>query len=314
MTASDDRSAERRGGLNRPRGEADTTRAERRIGWACVVGVMAIWVGFQITGRVAARSPLTAWDVGALRYAGAALAVLPILALRGLPRFAPHRLAAILATAGIGFPLFAYAGFTMAPAAHAAVIMSAGLPVATSLLAWLLLRERPSPTRLASLLGIVAGALLLAFEAGTVMPGAWRGDLCYAAAASCWAAYTLLVRRWRLPALESTLAVGLYAGLLYLPVWWLLLPSAIGSASLATMLVPVAYHGVLAAVVAGLLYTRSVAALGPGPITLSAGAVPALVAVAAWLLLGEGLGPAGIAGVLLACAALVWGVVAARGA
>lgn len=284
----------------------------RRLGWFCTIAVVLIWVGFQLTGRVAARSPLTAWDVGALRYVGAFLAVLPILALRGLPRMAPHRLAAVVATAGIGFPLCAYAGFTLAPAAHAAVIMSAGLPIATSLLAWLFLREVPSRARLISLGGVLAGALLLAFEAGPAMSGAWRGDICYAGAAFSWAAYTLLVRRWRLPALEATLAVGLYAALIYLPVWWLLLPSAVAEASLGIMLVPVFYHGVLAAVVAGLFYTRSVTILGPGPITLSAGTVPALVAVLAWLLLDEQLGPAGIAGVAFASAGLVWGVVAAR--
>lgn len=304
---------DRREGLNRLSGETDAALArERRIGWLCALAVVLIWVGFQITGRVAARSPLTAWDVGAMRYLGAFLAVLPILALRGLPRMAPHRLAAVVATAGIAFPLSAYAGFTLAPAAHAAVIMSAGLPVATSLLAWIFLREVPSPARLISLGGVLAGVLLLAFEAGPALPGAWRGDLCYAAAAFSWAAYTLLVRRWRLPALEATLAVGLYAALVYLPVWWLLLPSATAEASLGAMLVPAVYHGALAAVVAGLFYTRSVAALGPGPITLSAGAVPALVAVSAWVLLGEELGPAGIAGVGLACAGLVWGVAAAR--
>ncbi|HEY4251529.1 MAG TPA: DMT family transporter [Roseomonas sp.] len=309
MTTPDDRSAGRREGLNRPR---DAYLRERRIGWFCAAAVVLIWVGFQITGRIAARSPLTAWDVSAMRYVGAFLAVLPILALRGLPRMAPHRLAAVVATAGIGFPLCAYTGFTLAPAAHAAVIMSAGLPVATSLLAWLFLREAPGRARLVSLGAVVAGALLLGLEAGPARPGAWQGDLCYAGAAFSWAAYTLLVRRWRLPALEATLAVGLYAAMAYLPVWWLLLPSATGQASLGALLVPMLYHGALAAVVAGLFYTRSVAALGPGPITLSAGAVPALVAIAAWLVLDEELGPAGIAGVTSACAGLVWGVAAAR--
>lgn len=285
---------------------------DRRIGWAAALGVLAIWVGFQLVGRTAVRHDLTPWDLGALRYAGAALIALPIAWRVGLPLLPAHRFAAVMATAGLGFPLSAYLGFAHAPAAHGAVIMSAGLPVATTILAWALLREAPGGWRLASLAAVLAAALLLAADGRASPPGAWVGDLFYATASFCWAGYTLLVRRWRLPALGTTLLIALAGAPLFLPVWWLALPSGLAAAPPSQVLFQMAYHGMLASVIAGFLYTTAVARIGPGPTTLIGALVPGLVALTAWPLLGEPLGLPGMAGVALAMGGMALGVLRAR--
>lgn len=145
---------------------------DRRIGWAAALGVLSVWVGFQLVGRIAVKQELTPWDVGALRYVGAFLLAAPLAWHFGLPRLAPRRLAAVVATAGFGFPLLAYHGFAHAPAAHGALIMSAGLPVATTILAWALFREAPGRRRLASLAAVTLAALLLAFDGRASPPGA----------------------------------------------------------------------------------------------------------------------------------------------
>jgi len=72
------------------------------------------------------------------------------------------------------------------------------------------------------------------------------------------------------------------------------------------------YQGVLAVVVAGFLFTRALGALGPTALTTITAVVPALTALAAWPLLGEALGPGGLAGVGLVTAAMLIGVVRAR--
>jgi drug/metabolite transporter (DMT)-like permease len=84
--------------------------------------------------RLTTRQALTPWDVAALRFAGAFVTVLPFVLWRGPPRIPPRRLPAVLAFAGLGFPLCAYAGYRWAPAADGATMMAAGLPVATALL------------------------------------------------------------------------------------------------------------------------------------------------------------------------------------
>ncbi len=292
--------------------EPAASARDLRIGWAAAFGVLAVWVGFQLIGRVAARQDFTPWDVGALRYGGAFLLALPLAWHFGLPRIAPLRLVAVMAVAGFGFPLCAYFGFAHAPAAHGAVIMSAGLPLATTLLGWAWFGDVPGRRRVASLAAVILAALLLAFDGTASPPGAWIGDLFYASASLCWAAYTLLVRQWRLPALGTTLTIALAGAPVFLPLWWMLLPSRMESAPVSAILVQVAYQGFLSSVIAGVLYTTAVARIGPASTTLIGALVPGLVSVAAWPLLGEPLGVLGTAGVVLAMAGMALGVTRAR--
>lgn len=292
--------------------EPATAARDLRIGWAAALGVLAIWVGFQLIGRVATRQDFTPWDVAALRYAGAFLLAVPLAWHFGLPRIAALRLVAVMAVAGFGFPLFAYFGFAHAPAAHGAVIMSAGLPLATTLLAWAWFGEVPGRRRLACLGAVVLAALLLALDGKASPPGTWIGDLFYASASLCWAAYTLLVRHWRLPALGTTLTIALAGAPVFLPVWWLALPSRMDAAPIGAILVQVGYQGFLSSVIAGVLYTTAVARIGPASTTLIGALVPGLVSVAAWPLLGEPLGVLGTAGVVLAMAGMALGVSRAR--
>jgi drug/metabolite transporter (DMT)-like permease len=271
-----------------------------------------VWASFHLVSRFIVRDGLTPWDVAMLRYAGAFACVLPLLALHGRPRIAPRRLPAILAFAGFGFPLCAYAGYQLAPAAHGATVMAAGLPAVTALLAAAFGMGRITLRRLSGLAIITLGSVLLAWTSSGAWQGAWRGDLLFLAAVSSWAVYTLLVQRWRLPALDTTIAIGLTAAPVFLPVWWFALPSGMASASWGTILGQAAFQGVAASVVAGILYTRSVAALGPAATTMIGAAVPALVALIAWPLLGEALSAIALLAVLLVSGGMLVGMARAR--
>jgi len=262
--------------------------------------------------RFIVRDGLTPWDVAMLRYAGAFVCVLPLVAWRGLPRIAPRRVPAVLVFAGFGFPLGAYAGYQLAPAAHGATVMAAGLPAVTALLAAACGMGRITLRRLAGLAIITLGSLLLAWTTSGAWDGAWRGDLLFLAAVSSWAVYTLLVQRWALPALDTTIALGLTAAPVFLPLWFFALPSGMAQASWTVMLTQAAFHGAGASVIAGILYTRSVAALGPAATTMIGAAVPALVALTAWPLLGEGLSPVAILAVLLVSGGMLVGIGRAR--
>ena len=269
-----------------------------------------MWVGFHLVSRFSTAQAMTAWDVAALRFAGAFLTVLPIALWRGPPRIAPERALAVLAFAGFGFPLGAYAGYQLAPAAHGATVMAAGLPLGTALLGLAFGLGRVGGRRALSLGVVVAGSVLLAAATGGAWEGAWKGDLLFLGAVLSWSAYTVMVQRWRLPALDAMLAIGLAAAPVYLPVWWFALPSTIGQAEPGAMLFQAVFQGAFAAVLAGLLYTKAVTLIGPGPTTMVGAAVPALSAVAAWPLLGEALPPLGLLAVLLVSAGMVLGVAA----
>jgi drug/metabolite transporter (DMT)-like permease len=285
---------------------------ERRIGLACAFSVLFIWAGFILVSRFSAKGLLTSWDMAALRFGGAFLAVLPLAIRHGGPRLTLGQAAVIVGTAALGFPLLAFAGFRFAPASHGGVMLPGMLPLQTALLLWLILGERWTRGRLVSLSLVAIGVALLAQETFGEHPGAWRGDLLLLAAGFSWSIFTLMVRIWRVSALQTTLGIALYAAPVYLPIWYLFLPSRLSAAPLGEVLFQFAYQGTLAVVVAGFLFTRALIALGPMAVTAITAVVPALAALAAWPLLGEPLGAAGLTGVGLVTAAMLLGVAETR--
>lgn len=266
----------------------------------------------MLVSRLGARATFTSWDIALLRYAGSAIAIVPVLLRRGWPRMHPGRAVALVFTASFGFPLAAYAGFGFAPAAHGGVLLPGALPLMVGLLGWLWLGERWSRAQLVSLAMVVGGIALLAQDTWGAHPGAWRGDLLLLLGCANWAVYTLLAGRWRVPALDVVIIVAVVSLPLYAPIWYLALPSRLDTAPWGAILFQLTYHGVFAVVVALFLYNRALAALGPMTLTTITAIVPAMAALLAWPLLGEPLGAAGFAGVALVSAAMVWGVTAAR--
>jgi drug/metabolite transporter (DMT)-like permease len=279
--------------------------AERRIGYACAIAVLFVWAGFLLAARLGAVQAFTAWDVAALRYAGAFLAVLPLLAVFGFPRLPPFRLLAVVVTAAFGFPLLAYHGFSFAPVSHGAVLNPGMLPFWTALLGAAFLGEGFSRRRVLSLLVVACGIALLASDTFGDHPGAWRGDLMFLAGSFCWAVYTTLVRLWGISAVQATLAAAFWAAPLYLPVWWFLLPSNLAAVPPGPIAFQFLYQGILAVLVAGFLFTRAVTAIGAPRTTTITALVPGMAALSAWPLLGEPLGFMGLAGVALVSAGMV---------
>ncbi|MDQ1079476.1 DMT family transporter [Pseudoroseomonas cervicalis] len=285
---------------------------ERAIGLACAFAVVLVWAGFALSGRLSARQAFTPWDVGALRYAGSLLAGLALAWRFGWPRLPFHQIAGLTAGAAFGFPLAAYWGFSFAPAAHAGVLLTGTLPFATALLAALWLGEGFSRQRLLSLGVVGMGIALLASDTFAAYPGAWRGDLLFLAGSLSWAVFTVLLRRWRVPAITATTVLALYPPFLYLPLWALFLPSQLAEAAPGAIAYQFLYQGFVAVVVAGFLFSRAVVALGGALTTTITALTPALSALAAWPLLGEALGPLGLAGVALVSLGMALGVLRGR--
>ncbi|WP_456306498.1 DMT family transporter [Paracraurococcus ruber] len=267
-----------------------------------------MWVSFHLMSRLTVRQALTPWDVAALRFGGAFLAALPLLAWFGRPRIPARRWPALVVLAGLCFPLCAYAGYQMAPAAQGSTVMAAGLPVAAALLGLGFGQLRIGPWRAASLIIVSAGCLLLGEATAGAGQGSWLATLLFLAAVTGWAAYTLLVQRWRLPALETTLTVALLTAPVYLPVWALALPSNLPAAPWGVIATQAAFHGIGSVILAGFFYTQCVRSLGAGPTTMIGAAVPGLAALLAWPLLGEALSPLGLLAVGVVCAGLALAV------
>jgi drug/metabolite transporter (DMT)-like permease len=283
------------------------------VGYGCAVAVVLLWSGFSLSGRHAALGAgvrPTPWDLGALRYS-ISFVIAAVAWLAGYGRGLPWRRA--LATgvlAGLCFPLPAYLGFTFAPAAHGAVILSGTLPFLVAIGMWALSGERWSRARLLSLLVLLGGILLLGIEAYVrgARPGAWRGDLLFLVSSVAWAAYTIGARRWGATHWQAVVSVGLWCGVLYLPVWLLFLPSTLGQAPAGEVVYQAVFQGVLATVVALMLFTRALDLLGAARLTTITALVPGVAGVLSVPLLGERVGAVELLGLALVCVAVALGV------
>ncbi len=279
------------------------------LGWGFAGVQLLLWVGFHLITRLYSRDSLTPWDLLLLRALGGFVVTLPLLLWRGPPRLPSRQMIAVVALAGFGFPVGAYAGYALAPTAHGALLLAGSLPLVTALLGWVLGWTRIGLGRGLSLIGIVAGTALLTLSGGTAAgPGAWIGDLLFIAGNSAWALYTLLAARWRLAAVDAAMAFGLCVAPIYVPIFLLFdLPSNLGQVPWSTILLNLVFQGMLSGVLNGIVYTQCVRLLGPGMTTLVGAMVPAIAASLAWPLLGETLGPPAIAGIAMVTLATLAG-------
>ena len=258
-----------------------------RVGYLIAAVTVLIWAGFVIVGRLAGTSTLNGNDVAALRFGVAAVLLFPLWLVRYRFAFWNVRLLTLAATGGIAYALLTYWAFRFAPAAHGAVLLSGVLPFFVALMSWLILQQKPGRSSRVALLIIALGGLALGAHSIESLRATWRGDLMLLGASLLWGLYTVLVRKWALSPMETTLGVTLLSAVLFIPVYLLFLPSHLSVAPWSEVLLQGFYQGVLVAVVAMLLYMQALKRLGPVRLGTCMAMVPALAGIGAVLLLGE---------------------------
>ncbi|MCJ0765875.1 DMT family transporter [Variovorax terrae] len=298
----------------------------RATGIAAAVVTVIIWTSFIVIARASAQRTLGPFDIAFLRILGASCVLLPwgawLVRRHGLPGWLglsplSFRLTALTGLfGGLLYAMLAYSGFFYAPAVHASVLMPGSLPLWTTLLAALILRDRITPARALGLACIVAGDLLVggssllgAFSGGQV----WKGDLLFMSAAFCWAVYSVLARRHGLDAVRATIAVTVFAFIAYVPAYTLLtawgaMPSRLGAAPAGEVLFQLLFQGGGSVVISGITFTKMVQHFGPVRSTMLTALVPGLSALGAVLFLGEPLYWNLLAGLALVTAGIVFGV------
>jgi drug/metabolite transporter (DMT)-like permease len=283
--------------------------SEKRTALACGLLAVLCWSGFIVVTRHGGKTALQPHDMLLLRFAVGSLVLLPFAWRRILWSW---RGAALALIGGFGYARPVYEGFRHSPAQHGAVLVAGSIPFGAALFSRLLLLQSVSGLRWLGLgMIFLAGALLLSQSIG----GATLiGDLWFVMAMLCWSLYTVLARRWSVQPLDAAVTVAVLCAIPCLPLCFFLLPSSLGVVALSDVLLQGFYQGVIATVVAMLLYMRAVAGIGPAAM----GALMALVPVSASLLavplLGEALTPLVVIALLLSTlgAGLASGVWARR--
>lgn len=273
----------------KPAGDAESPRAGIAFGLLAAV----IWGGFLVVSRHGVVLGLEAVDIAFLRYVPAAVLMLPLLLrqpgrgeLRQLGWLKPLMLAAL---AGPLFLVVGASGFYFAPAAHAAVIQPGGMTLTSVCFAAILFGERLTLAKMTGLALLVAG--LVAIAGPGLLSGqseAWKGDILFAIAGTMFAAFTILVRRWRVGAWTSTAIVSGLSGFLFGPFYLLVWgPERLLAAPLPAILEQVIVQGILSAVVALYAFARAVHHLGPGRASFFPAMAPSMAIMIAIPVLGE---------------------------
>lgn len=307
----------------------------RAVGVIAALITVTIWTSFIVIARASAQHTLGPFDIAYARILGAGAVLLPWgwwlarqqVRAGGAPGWLglsplPARLTVLTGLfGGLLYAMLAYAGFFYAPAAHAAVLMPGSLPLWTTLLAVIWLREPLTRERALGLALIVAGdlavggaSLLAAFDGGDV----WRGDLLFMAAALCWSVYSVLVRRHGIEAVRATVAITVFAFVTYIPAYTALMaldavPTRLPLASWREIAFQAVFQGMGSVVISGITFNLMIRHYGPVRSTMITALVPGLSALGAVLFLGEPLHAHLMLGLALVTIGIVFGVRASAG-
>ncbi len=275
-----------------------------------LVGLAALWGASFLFMRLGAAEfgPVA---LSAVRVAGAALVLLPLLRWRGqvgeLRRHWRSIFVVGITNSALPFLCFSYAALSIT--AGLSSIFNASTPLFGAVLGWLWLKDRPSGPRIAGLAIGFAGVLGLAWEKASFKPGGsgWAIVACLAAALMYGLSANYTKRR-----LQGVAPLAVAAGsqlsaalVLALPaLWWW--PEVMPSTHAWAM---VALLAVLCTGVAYLMYFRLIAHIGPANAITVTFLIPAFAVLWGWLFLAEPLSAAMAVG----CAVILLGTALATG-
>lgn len=294
-----------------PAGAASEGR--RRAGAALALSLASLfWAGNFVAGR-ALRDDADPVTLNVLRWLLCLILLLP-LAGPGLLRHGravrrEWRLFLALGATGIAaFHTMVYLALTETTAVNALLILTL-TPVLILAGSALSGQERPTGAQWLGTLVSLGGALVLVTRGDPAALGALRlnaGDLWMLGAVAAWAAYSLLLRRRPrdLPQ-DVTLAATIVAALLILAPILLLQPAAPRFEATPATLAALGYIAVFASLVAFLLWSYGVDAIGPAQAGQFLNLMPVFGAALAVMLLGERITAPQVAGAALVFAGLL---------
>ena len=280
-----------------------------------LIALAALWGGSFLFMRLAvpAFGPVA---VAALRVTGAALMLVPLLALRGeLGALRRHwRPIAVVGLTNSALPFLAFAYAALSIDAGVLAIFNSASPLFAAVIAWLWLADRMTPSRgLGLVIGFAGVVWIAAYKAGLHGAGTIAAILACIAAAVCYGVSPSLAKRYLsgVPSLAvaagSQVAAAAFLAVPALLAWPAAMPAASGwlvVAALAFFCTGLAY----------ILYFRLIANAGPANAISVTYLVPIFAVAWGGLFLGETLTWPIVAGcaVVFAGTALATGVIRPR--
>jgi drug/metabolite transporter (DMT)-like permease len=212
------------------------------------IAAVSIWASWIVAVRLGIRTSLAPWVAG--------LILLPYLRKKGLAvdRLGWAGLAAIIMGGGAPMVLVSYGGLLFAPAAHAASLYTALIPLYVAIVAAVVLGEAFTVARRIGLALIITGVLGIVWGAGGTLGSRQNiGHALFIGAGMLWACYVVAMRK----------------------------------ATLRDLALQAFVHGFLVAVISFVCIGRAVSILGASNGSAFAALAPAITAILAIPILGE---------------------------
>jgi drug/metabolite transporter (DMT)-like permease len=254
------------------------------------IAAVGIWASWIVAVRLGIRTSLKPWDITALRFGVAGLILLPYLLAKGLAvnRLGWAGLAAIMLGGGAPMVLVAYGGLLFAPAAHAAALYTALIPLYVAIVAAVVLGEDFSAAKRIGLVLIVAGVLGIVWGAGGTIGSQQNiGHGMFIGAGMLWACYVVAMRKARLDGLHAAAIAAVGSLVTYVPAYALICGTGLFDAPWRDVAVQALVHGILVAVISFVCIGRAVSILGASNGSAFAALAPAITAILAIPILGE---------------------------
>lgn len=246
------------------------------IALVCAFVVGLIWAGWVVMSSRGLQAGMTAYDLTLFRFAVPGVLTLPWLLRAHIWR---HWKRVLLIGVGIGVPhaLFFQWGLEATSTAHGAIMLPGFVPLFTTLVGWVWLRERPTALAGAGFLLIFAGVILIALPNTGGLANltlVWPGDLWFLVSALIWGIYTISLKVWPMPPMEAVAVLSVIATVVYIPIWLIWLPSTLGQAPTGEIILQAVYQGFVGILIAVALYAVVVRLSGPQRAAMIAATVP----------------------------------------
>jgi drug/metabolite transporter (DMT)-like permease len=254
------------------------------------IAAVGIWAAWGVAVRLGIRTSLGPSDIVALRFGVAGLILLPYLLKRGLAvdRLGWVGLAAILLGGGAPMVLVASGGLLFAPAADAASLYTALIPLYVAIVAAVVLGEALTVAKWIGLVLIVTGVLGIVWGAGGAIGTRQNiGHAMFIAAGMLWAGYVVAMRKAGLDGLHAAAIAAAGSLIAYVPVYASIFGASLFNAPLSDLLFQAFIHGFLVAVISFVCIGRAVSILGASNGSAFAALAPAITAILAIPVLGE---------------------------
>jgi len=253
------------------------------------LAAVSIWASWIVAVRLGIRTSLAPWDIVAIRFGVAGLILLPYLLKKGLAidRLGWTGLAGIM-LGGAPIVLVSYGGLLFAPAAHAASLFTALIPLHVAILAAVVLHESFTVAKWIGLALIVTGVLGIVWGAGGTIGSRQNiGDAMFICAGSLWACYVVALRKARLGGLHAAAIAAVGSLITYVPAYAMIFGVRLFNAPWHDLVLQAFVHGFLVAVISFLFIGRAVNLLGASNGSAFAALAPAITTLLAIPILGE---------------------------